>query len=405
MILIKKMKFLFSVLGMFAVPSPSLCSWIKLEGPSFNVLHYGATGNGQIDDSQAFMDAWKDTCGASHGTPTLLIPKEKTFMLQPVLFHGPCISPIINIQLKGTMIAPKSIEGWKWPKNNRNAWIRFSHISGLVIHGRGQIDGQGDSWWNCSSNINCHHKPTALHFHDCENLILKGLTHLNSPKNHISINQCNGALISELHIIAPEDSPNTDGIDISESSNILIKNSKMETGDDCIAINHGSTFISIIGVFCGHGHGISVGSLGRNGASETVEEIYVRNCTFIGTTNGARIKTWKGGQGYARKIRFEDITLVETKNPVIIDQEYDPFDSVHVDAVRVSDISYHNVRGTSSSAHAVKLHCDKTIGCTNIVLKMINISSATGEETYASCKNAKGVCSSCIPHVPCLSRE
>ena len=37
----------------------------------------------------------------------------------------------------------------------------------------------------------------------------------------------------------------------------------------------------------------SVGSLGRDGANESVEYIDVRNVQFINTTNGARIKTWK----------------------------------------------------------------------------------------------------------------
>jgi len=111
----------------------------------------------------------------------------------------------------------------------------------------------------------------------------------------------------------------------------------------------------------------------------------------------------QGGQGYARKITFKDIVLVETTNPVIIDQQYNPYDSV--EAVRVSDVSYHNVRGTSSSAHAIKLHCDKNIGCTNIVLKGINITTIAGKKTYASCKNVKGVCSFCNPHVPCLSHS
>jgi len=71
----------------------------------------------------------------------------------------------------------------------------------------------------------------ALHFHACENLILRELTHINSPRNHISLNACHGSRISELHIIAPNESPNTDGIDIAESSNIIIENSKIETGN------------------------------------------------------------------------------------------------------------------------------------------------------------------------------
>jgi len=36
----------------------------------------------------------------------------------------------------------------------------------------------------------------------------------------------------------------------------------------------------------------SIGSLGKNKSYETVEEVHVRNSTFTGTTNGARIKTW-----------------------------------------------------------------------------------------------------------------
>ncbi|KAK7395601.1 hypothetical protein VNO78_16165 [Psophocarpus tetragonolobus] len=397
------MKFLFIVVEMFVVASP--CVWATMElhaSPSFNVIDYGALGNGQTDDSNAFLKAWKDACNASYGASTLIIPKEKIFMLQPVLFHGPCKPTILHIKIKGTIVAPNNIKDWKFPESTRKAWIRFKRISGLVIRGGGLIDGQGAPWWNSYFNTEIN-RPTALHFSECDNLFLSRLTHINSPKNHISINRCNGSLITKLHIIAPNESPNTDGIDISQSSNIVIKNSRMETGDDCIAINHGSTFINIIGVFCGPGHGISVGSLGKNGAHHTVEEIYVRNCTFNRTTNGVRIKTWMGGQGYARKITFKDIMLVEATNPLIIDQQYNPYDNV--DAVRVSDVKYHNVRGTSSSAHAIKLHCDKTIGCTNIVLKEINITTITGKDTYASCKNVKGVCYSCNPHVSCLSHN
>lgn len=36
-----------------------------------------------------------------------------------------------------------------------------------------------------------------------------------------------------------------------------------------------------------------MGSLGEDGAYETVEDVHVRNCTFNGTKNGARIKTWQ----------------------------------------------------------------------------------------------------------------
>jgi len=70
----------------------------------------------------------------------------------------------------------------------------------------------------------------ALRFLDCEALILSDLTHMNSPKNHISIDSCINATVSNLHINAPSTSPNTDGIDMSRSTNIVIMNLTIETG-------------------------------------------------------------------------------------------------------------------------------------------------------------------------------
>jgi hypothetical protein len=102
-------------------------------------------------------------------------------------------------------------------------------------------------------------------------------------------------------------------------------------------------------------------------------------------------------------VTFEDIIVIEANNPVIIDQEYNPYDSVY--AVKVSDVTFRNIRGTSISKHAIQLHCDEVLSCTNIILEGINITSSIGEEVHASCKNVNGICTSCIPYVPCLFQE
>lgn len=52
---LSKMESLFVVLVMFVVAAsvPYLCATITPDtAPCFNVLHFGATGNGQTDDSQ-----------------------------------------------------------------------------------------------------------------------------------------------------------------------------------------------------------------------------------------------------------------------------------------------------------------------------------------------------------------
>ncbi|KAI4344947.1 hypothetical protein L6164_012122 [Bauhinia variegata] len=157
----------------------------------------------------------------------------------------------------------------------------------------------------------------------------------------------------------------------------------MRTGDDCISINGGSSFINITDVACGPGHGISIGSLGKNGEYETVEEVHVKNCSFTGTQNGARIKTWAGGSGYARKITFQNINFTAARNPVINDQNYDSSDAATDTAVNISHITYYKMYGTSAVENAIQLDCDNSIGCTN--------------KTFASCNNAHGTSSSSTP--------
>ncbi|KAL1824624.1 hypothetical protein ACET3Z_011402 [Daucus carota] len=100
-----------------------------------------------------------------------------------------------------------------------------------------------------------------------------------------------------------------DGIEISGSGTISGRGQKWwdmkrGTGDDCISIGGGSKKLRINDIICGPGHGISVGSLGKHGDYDDVDDVEIIGAVFTGTTNGARIKTWQGGKGYARNISF-----------------------------------------------------------------------------------------------------
>ncbi|KAJ7949617.1 Pectin lyase-like superfamily protein [Quillaja saponaria] len=400
------MQSLFTILFVFWVAS--CCSFRKIltatNTTTFNVIDYGAVGDGLTDDSQAFLKAWKDMCEATQSTPTLEVPLEKTFMLKPLSFNGPCNSPTIHFQLEGNVVAPKNTDAWEG--QSKDKWIVFINTDGLIIDGGGQIDGQGSVWWDaCKGKLDI-----ALSLHNCSNLQLSGLHHLNSGRNHISLSDCTNTSISSISIVAPEDSPNTDGIDICRSTNILIQDSNIGTGDDCIAMNDGTSYINITGVSCGPGHGISVGSLGEDGAEETVEQVIVHDCSFSGTQNGLRIKTWQGGSGYVRNISYDQITFANTYNPIIIDQFYvDRGRQLYVDegnqasAVEISNITYRDVNGTSASETAITLNCSMEIGCNDIIMHTINIISSTpGAYINTSCNNAHGKVTSVLPSVSCL---
>ncbi|PRQ55901.1 putative polygalacturonase [Rosa chinensis] len=381
-------------------------AWRSLAKSEFNVMNYGAVGNGQVDDTQAFLKAWGDVCGSTQGLPALIIPKGNTFLLNSVEFKGPCKAASVNFQLSGNIVAPNNINAWK----DKEKWIQFYDVEGLIINGGGQIDGQGEVWWKVCDNSNCQRPTSVLHIYQCDGLRLSDITHINSPRNHIFIMGSNGVQISDILIRAPDESPNTDGIKISRSTNINIHNSFIGTGDDCIAIISGSSHINITNVMCGPGHGISVGSLGKEGAYNTVEDVQVRNCTLKGTDNGARIKTWQGGSGYARNISFEDIIIQEVKNPIIIDQKYIDKSIAGTgtllgqgSAVKVSDVTFRNIRGSVAGETAITLDCDDQIGCKNIVMDNIDLtSSVPGKKVSAQCKNVQGFSTSLSPSVPCL---
>lgn len=71
-------------------------------------------------------------------------------------------------------------------------------------------------------------------------------------------------------------------------------------------------------------------------------------------------------------------------------------------AVKVSEIKYSGISGTSESQQGITLNCAE-LGCTNITMEEINItSSEPGEEIYAYCQNANGTSSFTFPQVPCL---
>ncbi|KAL1215610.1 putative polygalacturonase [Cardamine amara subsp. amara] len=359
-----------------------------VNGQNFNVLNFGAKGDGQTDDSKAFVQAWNASCSGEGDMKTLLIPAGKTFLLQPIELKGPCKSSSIKVQLDGIITAPSNIETWSNPKSEM--WIGFSTVSGLMVAGSGKINGRGSSFWE--QQLKASQRPTALHIINCNNLRINGITSIDSPRNHISIKSCNTVAISNINLFAPEKSPNTDGIDISDSTNINIFDSTIQTGDDCIEIGSGTVNINITKINCGPGHGISVGSLGADGTSSVVSDVQVTNCTFTQTVNGARIKTFPGGQGYARNISFENITLINTRNSIIIDQQYiDTGKPINKDsAVAISNIRYVGFSGITSNDDAIMLKCSEITHCKDIVMDGINVTTEAGGKPKVDCEYVDG---------------
>lgn len=146
----------------------------------------------------------------------------------------------------------------------------------------------------CVSHFKCvlTVEHAADKFQSVKNGLIQDIHSVDSKMFHIHFHESDNILVNNVVIWAPRDSPNTDGIHISNVNNITIVEDVISTGDDCISMGPGSTNINITRALCGPGHGISNGNLGKFNDEKDVNQITVRNCTLSNTDNGLRIKTW-----------------------------------------------------------------------------------------------------------------
>ncbi|CAD6259989.1 unnamed protein product [Miscanthus lutarioriparius] len=324
---------------------------------------------------KAFEAAWNAACGARGPSAVMVVPAQRSFLVGPVSFQGPCASGRVTVQIQGTIMAPLSTAASAWSSGTNLYWLMFNRA--------------------CVESA-----PTALKLVSCNNLELSQFSSRNSPQMHIAIIECSGVNVWGLNIAAPGNSPNTDGVHVERSQGVRITNSTIGTGDDCVSISSGSRFVTVDGIQCGPGHGVSIGSLGKNGEIAAVEYIDVNNVYFTNTANGARIKTWEGAQGYARSISFTDIEFDNVDHPVIIDQFYR--DRTLELAVAISNVTYTNLKGTSSLPTAVAFDCSGGGGCTDIHVNSVMITRSGGQQTFARCRNAQvSISGQVYPEIPC----
>jgi len=96
----------------------------------------------------------------------------------------------------------------------------------------------------------------SIYFHRIRNGIIQNIKSTDPKGFHIFVTNCVNIRLRRLKLTAPVESPNTDGIHISQSLQVKVSKNTIETGDDCIAMIQGAQNVSINKMNCGPGHGI-----------------------------------------------------------------------------------------------------------------------------------------------------
>lgn len=160
---------------------------------------------------------------------------------------------------------------------------------------------------------------------------MEGVTFKNSPSWCIHPLSCEHITLNNVKVFNPWYSQNGDALDLESCKNALVINCTFDAGDDAICIKSGkdedgrkrgepcqNVIVKNNTVLHGHG-GFVVGSEMSGG----VKNIYVSDCTFMGTDVGLRFKSTRGRGGVVEGIYINNIHMIDIPNePLLFDLFY-----------------------------------------------------------------------------------
>jgi DNA sulfur modification protein DndE len=173
-------------------------------------------------------------------------------------------------------------------------------------------------------------RPNLLVLNRCKRVLLEGVTFQNSPAWCLHPVLCEHITLRNLTIRNPWFAQNGDGIDLESCRNGLVEGCQLDVGDDGICIKSGrdeegrkrgvpteNIIVRNCTVFHGHG-GFVIGSEMSGG----VRNLFVNNCTFLGTDVGLRFKTARGRGGIVEKIYVSDVSMTNIPGEAILFDMY-----------------------------------------------------------------------------------
>ena len=200
----------------------------SMTAETFNVLDFGAKGDGMTLDTAAIQGAIDAATGAGD---VVLIPRKHTFLVSTLNLKSG-----IDFRLEGTLLISTNQGDY-----SGNGVIMASNAPNLTISGRGKILGQSLSYMTSYEATNewwlfKEWRPTMFLLTGCTNLVVRDISFGDAPFWGLHMLGCENVLVDNVSVNNRLDVPNCDGIDPDHSRNVEIKNCHLVCGDDAIVI-------------------------------------------------------------------------------------------------------------------------------------------------------------------------
>lgn len=347
---------------------------------SVNITDFGAVADGKTLNTEAINNAIKDVNSKGGGKVVIpaglwltgpielksnvnlyteqnsLILFTDDFNAYPILetsFEGletrRCQSPISawnaeNIAITGYGVFDGSGDSWRPVKKGKmtaSQWKSLLASGGVVENDvwyptAGSLKGakackefnnpegiETDEEWN---EIRPWLRPVLLNIVKSKKVLLEGVTFKNSPSWCLHPLSCEHITIKDVKVFNPWYSQNGDALDLESCNYALIINNVFDAGDDAICIKSGkdedgrkrgepcqNVIVKNNVVLHGHG-GFVVGSEMSGG----VKNIYVSDCTFLGTDVGLRFKSTRGRGGVVENIHIHNINMIDIPHEALL---------------------------------------------------------------------------------------
>jgi polygalacturonase len=344
---------------------------------TLNITRFGARPDGIMLNTEAINKAIE--ASSKQGGGVVYIP-QGIWLTGPIVLKSNVnlyVSRAALVQFTADKTQYPMIEGhFEGKKTVRNqAPISGTDLENVAITGEGVIDGNGDVWrtvkkdkvtegewkklvasggvlsadgrsWYPSEGykqgetnrsaftlntiadyapIKDWLRPNMVVLRNCKKVLLQNTTFQNSPCWNLHTLYCEQVTFDGVRVRNLPSAQNGDGMDIESCSYVEVKNSTLDCGDDGICIKSGkdeegrkagnaSKHISIHDTVLNKAHGgFVIGSEMSGGA----HDIFVTDCSFIGTDVGLRFKTQRGRGGIVENIYIKNISMRNIVNDAI----------------------------------------------------------------------------------------
>lgn len=318
-----------------------------------SILDFGAESGGKVLNTEAIAAAIRTVAEAGGGRVNFPAGKWLTgpiHMQSGVELHLEKGCEVIFSQQKELYLPPvyTLYEGVRC--YTYSAMVYAYQCHDIAVTGEGTFNGQGHAWWYMSCTrtgvldmyaAGAEHRPVEdrvyqteedgirpglLHFLDCSNVLIEGVTFTFSPFWTVHPTWCENIIVRNVTVRNPYlYAPNTDGVNLEGCRRGLVDGVFADTGDDAVCIKSGRDEDGRV-------------------ADRPCEDIIIRNCRANRSHGGITIGSETSGG--VRNILVEDCEFLDNRIGIWVKtapERGNVIENIEIHNVKTKKIGYHGI--------------------------------------------------------------